>query len=201
MRLDINLASQSYEDARQFWMRWGSALFGLGVFTLILLFLAVSGINDAHKDNLLLEQNQRRIAERDREKQQAEALLNQPQNRVIRDRSQYLNDLFQRKAFSWTRVFEDLENLMPSQLHVTSIQPDLSVDNQLRIKLIVAGNSRGKALELVRKMEDSHRFHQTHIDQERTEERPLAGDTVEFEITAVYIPDLPATTGTSAGAL
>ncbi len=26
MRLDINLASQPYEDARQFWLRWGTAL-------------------------------------------------------------------------------------------------------------------------------------------------------------------------------
>ena len=26
MRLDINLASQPYEDARQFWMRWGTAV-------------------------------------------------------------------------------------------------------------------------------------------------------------------------------
>ena len=30
MRLDINLASQPYEDARQFWMRWGTAVGALG---------------------------------------------------------------------------------------------------------------------------------------------------------------------------
>lgn len=202
MRLDINLATRSYEDSRQFWLRWGSGLFALGVFTLLLLYFCFSGIRQARGDANVINQYQQKIAERDQERARAEALLNQPQNRAVRDRSQYLNDLFERKAFSWTRVFEDLENLMPSQLHVTSIQPEMSADNQLSIKLQVAGNSRVKALELVRKMEESHRFHQTHIDQERTLERPQQGDTVQFEITAVYIPDVPAVPATSAaGAL
>ena len=37
MRLDINLASQPYEDARQFWMRWGTALGAAALLTLALL--------------------------------------------------------------------------------------------------------------------------------------------------------------------
>src|SRR5256885_464329 len=43
MRLDINLASQPYEDARQFWMRWGGAVGMAGLLTLILLTLTVTG--------------------------------------------------------------------------------------------------------------------------------------------------------------
>ena len=39
-------------------------------------------------------------AARDNEKAAALALLNLPQNSTTRDRSQFLNDLFQRKAFS-----------------------------------------------------------------------------------------------------
>ena len=45
--------------------------------------------------------------------------------------SQFLNDLFLRKAFSWTRVFEDLERVMPPRLHVVSIHPATNTDNQL----------------------------------------------------------------------
>ena len=37
MRLDINLASQPYEDARQFWMRWGTAVGAVALLTLVLL--------------------------------------------------------------------------------------------------------------------------------------------------------------------
>ena len=43
MRIDINLASQPYEDARQFWMRWGTALGVLAALTLVLLVLDLKG--------------------------------------------------------------------------------------------------------------------------------------------------------------
>ena len=118
MRVDINLATQPYEDVRRFWLRWGGALAGLGILTLLLLYLAIVGLLTARQDRNLIRQRQEQIAERDKEKAQAEALLNRPENRSTRDRSQFLNDLFQRKAFSWTRVFEDLEQIMPARLHV-----------------------------------------------------------------------------------
>jgi len=190
MRLDINLASRPYEDERRFWMRWGGAVFALGLFTLILLCFAISGIVQARRDRALIEQNRQQIIARDRERAQAEELLSMAQNRSTRDRSQFLNALFERKAFSWTRVFEDLEQIMPKQLHVVSIQPDLSAENELQIKIVVAGEERSRALELVRRMEESRRFHQTHIAEERTHEKGQAGDNVEFDINAVYIPDL-----------
>ncbi len=53
---------------------------------------------------------------------------------------------------------------MPPRVHVVSITPDLAPDNELAIKLVVAGDSHDRALELVRKMEDSQRFRQTQID-------------------------------------
>ena len=43
MRLDINLASQPYEDARQFWMRWGNSVGAVAVITLVLLALDTTG--------------------------------------------------------------------------------------------------------------------------------------------------------------
>lgn len=199
MRVDINLATQPYEDVRRFWLRWGGALAGLGILTLLLLYLAIVGLLTARQDRNLIRQRQEQIAERDKEKAQAEALLNRPENRSTRDRSQFLNDLFQRKAFSWTRVFEDLEQIMPARLHVVSIRPEPASDNQLAIKLIVAGDSRDHALALVEKMEGSQRFQQTRIEQETA----LTGqaDSVQFNISAVYVPEATGTkTGKPGGA-
>jgi type IV pilus assembly protein PilN len=117
--------------------------------------------------------------------------LNLPQNSVTRDRSQFLNDLFQRKAFSWTKAFEDLEQVMPPRLHVVSIHPELAPDNELEIKLIVAGDTREHALDLVSKMEASKHFHETYIEEENTSQgNGSAGDTVQFHITALYVPEV-----------
>jgi type IV pilus assembly protein PilN len=197
MRMDINLATQPYEDVRRFWLRWGGGVVALSLLTLLLVYSAIAGWGTARKDRGLIRQRQEQIAERDQEKAQAEALLNRPENSSTRDRSQYLNDLFQRKAFSWTRVFEDLERLMPPRLHVVSIRPEMASDNQLTIKLIVAGDSREHALALVQRMESSQRFQQTQIEQERT----LTGqaDSVQFDISAVYVPEVGSTSLPGSG--
>ena len=190
MRLDINLATQPYEDARGFWMRWGAALSGLSLLTLVLLYATIANWLSAAKDRALIHQSEQQIAQRDDEMQRAQTLLNLPENAEVRDRSQFLNDLFERKAFSWTKVFEDLEQVMPAHLHLVSIQPEMSPDHQLQLKLAVAGESRERAIELVRNMEGSRRFEQAHIEEETDAVNPVAGDNAQFQISAFYIPEL-----------
>jgi type IV pilus assembly protein PilN len=188
MRVDINLATQPYEDARLFWMRWGGALAALGILTLLLLSMTANGWIGARKDRQLTEQYEQQMAARDQEKTDAMALLNLPHNSSTRDRSQFLNDLFQRKAFSWTKAFEDLEQVMPRPLHVVSMHPELAPDNELEIKLIVAGDTREHALDLVSKMEASQHFHETYIEEEIAQPSNT-GDTVQFHISALYVPE------------
>ena len=190
MRVDINLATHPYEDSGSLWLRWGGALVALILFTVILLYIVVAGWMGARKDRSLIAQREQQIAARDAERARAEAILNLPENRTTRDRSQFLNDLFLRKAFSWTKVFEDLERVMPARLHLVSIQPEMAPGNELEIKMVVAGESRERALELVRKMEGSQRFQQTQIEQEQSQTGLTPGDNVQFNISAVYVPEL-----------
>jgi len=187
MRVDINLATQPYEDARQFWLRWGSVIALLAAATVLLSWVTASGWRSSRQDRRLMRQYQQQIAMRDKERADAEALMNLPQNSSTRDRSQFLNDLFYRKAFSWTGVFEDLEQVMPPGLHVVSITPETALNGDLSIKLTVAGESRDRALDLVRKMEGSQRFQQTQIEEEATETgSAMPGDNVKFNISALY---------------
>src|SRR5215831_19285879 len=187
MRIDINLASQPYEDARQFWMRWGTALGAVGLLTLVLVGLVITGWVDARRDRSAIAQKKTMIADRERREAEAQKTLNLPENRTMKDQSQYLNELIVRKAFSWTRGLENLEKVMPPRLHVVSITPQLNEDNELALKMTVAGDSRDRAIELARRMEDSGRFAQvltprvTHVESQ-------TGDTEQVEITAVYIP-------------
>jgi type IV pilus assembly protein PilN len=188
MRLDINLASQAYEDARQFWMRWGTAVGALALLTLVLLTLDVTGWVNARRDRAAIAEKEAMIADRDRLRTEAERTLNLPQNRATRDESQFLNELIERKAFSWTRVLENLEKVMPARVHLESISPQLDEDNQLGLKMTVAGDSRDRALELARKMEESRRFAQTQITSARSGQS-TTGDTETVDIVAIYIPE------------
>src|SRR5580704_12934313 len=183
MRLDINLASQPYEDAQQFWMRWGTA-----VGAVALLTLDVTGWVNARRDRAAIAEKEAMIADRDRLRAEAERILNLPQNRATRDESQFLNELIERKAFSWTRVLENLEKVMPPRVHLESISPQLDEDNQLGLKMTVAGDSRDRALELARRMEESKRFAQTQITGARPQQS-TTGATETVEIVAIYIPE------------
>jgi type IV pilus assembly protein PilN len=197
MRLDINLASQPYEDARQYWMRWGTAVGAVGVLTLVLLTLTITGWVNARRDHEAMAERRALIADRDRIRADAEEFLNRPENRTTRDQSQFLNELIERKAFSWTRVLENLEKVMPPRVHLVSIHPELDDENQLALKMTIAGNSRDRAIELAQRMEDSRRFAQTHIESERFTQSTNGGDTEQIDIAAIYIPEAP-TPATSA---
>ena len=191
MRLDINLATYPYEDSRRFWFRWGGALAMLGILTAGLLYTTAKEWTFARKDHVIRDRYLQQIAGRDKEVADAKAMMDLPQNRSTRDRSQFLNGLFYRKAFSWTEVFEELERVMPPRVHVVSITPELSTSNELAIKLVVAGDSHDRALELVRKMEESQRFRQTQIVTETAESGGTgnnAADTIKFDISALYLP-------------
>ncbi len=192
MRLDINLASQPYEDARQFWMRWGTAVGALGLLTLVLLAADVTGWMNAQRDRGAIAHKRAMIANRDQMRADAETILNLPENRSTRDQSQFLNELIERKSFSWTRVLENLEKVMPPRVHLMSINPQLDEDNQLGLKMTVAGDSRDRAIELARRMEESRRFSQTNIVAENAK-GSSAGDTEQFDIVATYIPEPPTT--------
>ena len=163
MRVDINLATRPYEDAREFWARWGLAVGVLALLTLALLTVAARGWVNAGRDRQSIRRLQQEIAELDRERDNAQAYLDRPANRSTRDQSQFLNGLIQRKAFSWTRVFADLETVMPINLHVVSLKPELNEENQLQLEMKVTGDSRAGALELVRRMEGSPHFQGTQL--------------------------------------
>jgi type IV pilus assembly protein PilN len=193
MRLNINLASQPYEDSRQFWTYWGTGLGLLALLTMVLVFFAARGFIDGGRDRQQIAKLKTELAEFDQEKSHAVAMLNLPQNRIVRDRSHFLNNLFERKAFSWTLVFEQLEQVMPAHLHVVSIHPEISEEQNLQLKLVVGGESREQALDLVRKMEGSKHFKQTRIDAEKfTEQQNGNNDRVQFDITALYVPSSEA---------
>jgi len=187
MRLDINLATRPYEDAREFWTRWGLGVGLLSVLTLVLLGVAMRGWTNAGRDRLEIAQLQEQIAVRDHERAQAQAFLDMSVNRSTRDQSQFLNGLIQRKSFSWTRVFEELERVMPPNLHVVSLKPELNEQNQMQLEMRVACDTRAAAVELVHRMEGSKHFQGAQLVEEG--QGGELGSAVSASVISIYVPD------------
>ncbi len=161
----------------------------LAALTLFLLGVTVNDWGKAGRDRREIAQLQQQIAERDRERAQAQSYLDLAANRSTRDQSQFLNGLIQRKSFSWTRVFEDLEQVMPGNLHVVSLRPELNDQSQMELQMKVACDSRAAAVELVHRMEGSKHFQGAQL-VDASEASQTGG--VAASVTAVYVPDLIA---------
>ena len=136
----------------------------------------------------------------DQERGNAERMLALPQNRGTVDRSEYLNSIFARKAFSWTTVFSDMEKIMPPGLRVLSISPALDEQNQLQVHIIVGGESRDRAIELVENLEKMPRFRDVTLRSDVMNTGRSGGgfsttsqdtDPIKFDIVAHYVPSAP----------
>ena len=188
MRININLASNPYEAAREYTRRMGMLVAALAVIFVGLLGYILYQRSHNRGVNQEIEQAQQEIASLNAEKAKALATLNQPQNRQIADQSQFLNNLFARKALSWTRVFTELERMMPPNIHVISMKPEFNHENQLVLHVVVATSVRDKAVELVKSMEKSPHFHSPQVAAETTLAESAAGGNIQFDIAAVYVP-------------
>jgi Tfp pilus assembly protein PilN len=188
MRFDINLASQPYEDARAVYLRWGGALAIVAVLTVALLGFAVYQWRSTRESANKSSELRREITRLERERGENQTILNRPENRSTRERSQFINGLIVRKSFSWTQVFADLEKAMPARVHLLSITPELKEGRQIEIKMRIAGDSREKALDLARRLEQSRRFRDAQVTGE-TANVQGGSDKVEMQISAFYVPD------------
>jgi type IV pilus assembly protein PilN len=197
MRFNINLASQPYEAARQFRQRMGAAVAALAVIAVMLVGYIVYQRIHSRGINRQLSEVRQEIGGLNREEAQARATLNKPQNRDVAEQSDFLNQLFARKALSWTRIFTEMERIMPYDLHVVSMKPEYTKTNDLMVRIVVATGSRGRAVELVRHMEKSNHFRQAEIVAESVTanvgDQSAGPGNIQFDIAAVYLPGVQDT--------
>lgn len=199
MRLNINLATQPYQDVRRILVRWTIAVVAVALVTAALVYAAVSTTLSWRAANRQENEVRSQIAERDRIRANAEAFLSRPENRVTRDQSRFINAMIARKAFSWTLVLSDLERIVPSGVQVVNIRPQVNNDNQLELVLTVAGSSRERAVDLVRRLEESSHFRNAEMRSETSKQantaiggmRSSEPENSLFEISATYVPTYP----------
>jgi type IV pilus assembly protein PilN len=191
LRLNINLATKPFQDVRRVLMQWGGPVLLLAICTAALVWMAVSTWRESRDVNARIAVLQSELAALDRQHDEALSILRLPQNSSVVDTSKFLNGLIARKSFSWTRVFMQLEEIMPPKLHVVSIVPELQPKtNTVEVHLTVAGTSREAAVELVKRLEQSPSFRSARITEESEGLEKESPDTVKFQVTALYVPRL-----------
>jgi type IV pilus assembly protein PilN len=194
MRITLNLATRPYADQ-------GPALkrlrIGMAALAVVLIGLGL-GLLHFHQSALQMAAQEdaldQSIAKAEREQRDDQAQMQQPANAKVLTQAEFLNQLFEEKAFSWTACMEDLERVLPAGVQVTAIEPARSKDGRLTLRLRVSGQ-RERSVEMVRNMEHSQRFVAPRLAGENAE-NGQQGDLqpvrdlgkVSFDILAEYNP-------------
>jgi len=204
MRISINLATRPFVELRPLFARLRLAMAGFAAIAVGLgiglhFMSARAQVQKAAMDSLVSQTEALRT-----ERQKNEARMHEPQNRAVLERSEFLNALFASKSFSWTSVMMDLETVLPAGVQVTSIEPVITAEGEVNIRLRVSGD-RDRAVELVRNLERSKRFllprlaNETAQTQEPGKALTVAQSGtpggVEFDIMSGYNPLPPSTKG------
>ena len=90
--------------------------------------------------------------------------LTKPENAEVLERSLFLNSLIDRKAISWSKIFADLEKVMPYNVRLVSVRlPEVDSENQVLLDMVVGSKEVQPVLELLRRFEASPQFGPTSV--------------------------------------
>jgi type IV pilus assembly protein PilN len=198
VRVAINLASRQFADVAPALKNLRIAMGALALVAIALGF----GLHALHDKAEAARQRAHsldgQIAQITHERQQYQAMMQQPDNARTLQQAQNLNQLFDEKSFSWTLAMEDLETVLPAGVQVNTLEPSVK-DGQISARLRVVG-PRNRDVELVENLEHSRHFLLPRIVGETAEsqggpnQRPepvSASNRVNFDMLADYTPGTP----------
>ncbi|MEQ1946587.1 MAG: hypothetical protein ABL995_05330 [Bryobacteraceae bacterium] len=159
MRIPINLATEPFRKDRPLQAAFMAGSAALAVSLAVLVYLSVSGagrVSDTRASVNDLTSQARSLAA---EQAKFDAVLRQPANASVLERSVLLNTLVDRKSVSWTKIFADLEGVMPGNVRLIQVRlPQIDSQNQVLLDMIVGAQSPAPVIEFLKKLQESPRF-------------------------------------------
>jgi len=161
MRIPVNLASQPFRRDRAVMVTYGAIAAGLTVLLIFLvsLDLSQSGLAAETRQNIARLEGQIQKVSLDQARQ--DLILRKPENAAVLERSVFLNALLYRKGISWTRIFMDLEKVVPHDVRIIAIRPSVYSQNgrnQVSLDMTIGSDSVPPVIELLKNLETSPQF-------------------------------------------
>jgi len=159
----INLASEPFRRDRPALVAAAAAAVLLSALLAVLVSLAVTERGRAAEISRTIEGLRAQLGGLTSEQARLEDVLRRPENAEVLERSRFLNGLLHRKGISWTKIFDDLENVMPHNVRLFALRPQMSPRNEIYLDMVVGAESGPPVVEMLRRLEDSPQFGDTFI--------------------------------------
>lgn len=191
---DINIASQPFRQERA--QNAGLAAAGAVLACSLVLLVSLILHSRAQAGDLrkVIGSQQAQLTRLQRAQAQYSSVLGKPGNADVFAQSVLLNELIARRAVSWTRVFEDLGTVLPSNMRLLSIQlPQVNAENgtgrnRVRLDMWVGTEQPASVIGLLKKLEGSALFGDASV---MTQAPPTQNDPLyKYRLTVAYAQQL-----------
>lgn len=188
VKIPVNLSSEPFRPLRP--MLVASVAAGvLLVATLgLLISLSIMQKGQATETARNLDRLQAEMRTMATEQAKLEAVLRKPENEAVLERNQFLNTLLYRKGISWTRIFDDLGKVLPYNVRLISVRPQVNGRNEVTLDMIVGSDSGVPVVDMMKRLENSAQFggFLVHSSLPPSQTEPL----VRYRVTVNYTQKL-----------
>ena len=188
MRVSNNLASEPFARTRPVVVF--SALLGVALLVSLglLIYLNVANRWEARETRQRINELQTELAAIQKEQASQDAILRDPRYAEALEQTVFINSLLHRKGISWTRLLDDLGTVLPYNVRLIRVRPQVTPANDLFLDMDVASQSGEPVIQMLRRMEGSSLFGPTAI---HTTLAPTEGDpNYRYRISVNYLQKL-----------
>jgi type IV pilus assembly protein PilN len=189
MKPGINLASEPFRRDRPVVFGFAAASAVLAITLAVLLSMMFTGRGRMADTRASIDRLNRQLSALHSGEARLDAVLRQPGNAEVLERSVLLNELIERKAISWTKIFSDLEKVLPPDVRLIQIRmPQVTSENQVNLEMIVGAKAPEPVLGFVRKLEGSPQFGNAWVG---TFQAPSQNDPLfKYRVSVMYAQKL-----------
>jgi type IV pilus assembly protein PilN len=159
MRIPINLSSEPFRRDRPMIAASGAAAVVLAGLLCFMVFLIVSERGRAKENRVAVNRLNARLRTIAVEQAKYDTFLRQPANAEVLERSLLLNTLVERKSVSWSKIFADLESVMPYNVKLIQVRlPAITSHNEVLLDMVVGAATPEPVIGFLKKLEESPLF-------------------------------------------
>jgi Tfp pilus assembly protein PilN len=185
MRIPVNLATKPMETHRRF-LTFSGVSVGFSALVFFMLGWHVYSARKAESSfQLQSEQATREIRLLTDQRRQLDSFFMRPENAKLHDRASFINTIIDAQSFNWTRMFMDLEHILPGGVHVINIEPQ-QVNGEATLKLTVGAESEEAKNRFLQALEKSAVFSDIELINVKEGKQEAGGDTLTLELTFAY---------------
>ena len=186
MKARLNLSTKPLQTHRTFLA--GAGIIGAvaAIFFLALGWHVYSVRKANESQRAKIAQLRQEMAALELQRQDLERFFAQPENARLHERSAFLNTLIDEQSLNWTRMFMDLEKIMPAGVRLLSIEPKHD-KGFVEVKITIGAMSDEAKLKFLHALEGSPAFtHVVLVGEKSAAPAPGSMDRLEVELKAIY---------------